>query len=198
MVYIWYYHFAISSCYSILRCIIIKDQGLNNTVYEILAICCTTVVFSFVERVTKENWVLFDSFKRAQKIYMKLIDQLPIPTFVTDSAGRVVYCNSFGKALYDNTRPISKSVSNKSWNFLELVYESYKKAMEDFIKQGCKNKIEPIEIPLLSEMCEARMKQEISEEVKDDPKPAEHKLAIADLGLNPQITDHGTLSATSH
>jgi len=112
---------------------------------EILTSCISTVIFSLVERNHKETWVLFDSFKRSQRIYKRIVDQIPVPAFITDSSGYINYFNlhahdicGFGKR-------------KRRTNFLELVYGDQKKAVEETIKRAIKEPIESTEILLLNE-----------------------------------------------
>ena len=110
---------------------------------------------------------------------MKLIDQMPIPTFVTDSSGRVIYCNAVGKALYEMAKPANQQQRN--WNFLELVYTEQKKSIEDMIKRASKEIIEPTEVPILGH----ETKQQ------NDPQVPERKCSKVQLGLNSIIVQKG-------
>ena len=183
LVYVWYYHLAISVGFSVVRFALVSEQRLGHTFYEFLVIVVTTLIFAFVEKTMKEDWVLFDSFKRAQKIYAKLIDQTPIPTFVTDSAGRILYCNLLGKELYGVTK--SEAI-NKVWNFLELVYADHKSIVEEMMKRVGKEEVEAVEVPLFNELG----KREV-EEVKEAPKPPERAPSKVQLGLDTVIVNRG-------
>ncbi len=183
LVYVWYEHMGISLAFSLVRYFTVPEQTLGRTFCEFLAIMVTTAVFGFVERQMKEEWVLFDSFKRAQKIYMKLIDQMPVPTFVTDSSGRVIYNNSAGRILYEAaTKAPSASNSGHNWNFLELVYESHRNTIEDMLKRAVKERLLPVEVPLLGESVD----EVVKEKDKENPaSPANH------IGLNTEIIKKG-------
>jgi len=121
------------------------NQTTSSFLVELILIITSTILYSFSERNTKENWCLFDSFKRAQRIYAKLIDQIPIPAFVTDSSGRIMYYNESGKLLYAKTGKIY----NKSLNFLDIVIQSQKKSIENLIKSAARGYVKPVEVLLL-------------------------------------------------
>lgn len=153
-VYVWYYHFLLSVFHLAIRFLLNSNQTLKNSFLEILVIGFSTIIFGFVERLMKEDWVLYDSFKRSQNIYMKLVDGLSFPTFVTDAAGRILYMNSSGNSLIVESK---KSASEKrkanlkgTSNFLELIHSSYLKSIEESLKRATKEAIPPIEIPLKS------------------------------------------------
>ncbi len=185
LVYVWYHHLAISVAFSIFRYLVVSEQTFGRTFCEILTIGITTTLFAFVERAMKEEWVLFDSFKRAQKIYMKLIDQLPVPTFVTDFSGRVIYSNSAGKALHDATaRSASATGVGHGWNFLELVYADHKQTVEDLLKKIGREAPQAVEVPLLNEAVDP------NDKAKEEPGKANPN--APHLGLNEEITKRGT------
>jgi PAS domain-containing protein len=112
---------------------------------EILTSFISAVLFSLVERNDKEMWVLFDSFKRSQRIYKRIADQIPVPAFITDSLG---YINYFNLHAHDICGFVKKK---GKMNFLELVFEDQKKTMEETIKRAIKEPIGSTEVLLLSE-----------------------------------------------
>ena len=188
LVYVWYYHLLISLGFTLVRYFLFPTQSFAHTLYEIIAISVLTTVFGFIERTMKEDWVLFDSFRRAQKIYMKLIDQMPVPTFVTDALGRVIYCNAVGRVLYDTAKEVNGSPlqQQRNWNFLELVYAEQKKKVEDMIKRATKETVDPIEVPILTHTPPAE-----PEEVKKENQPPERKASKVHLGLDVMIVKQG-------
>jgi len=126
---------------------------------------------------------------------MKLIDQMPIPTFVTDPNARVVYCNTAGQVLYDLARPhnIENNIQRRNWNFLDLVYPEKKKSIEEIISRATKEKVDPIEVPILgmnkhivSNLQKVAPQNNIHEEEKIQQNGKKNQ-----LGLNPAIIEQG-------
>ena len=66
---------------------------------QLLIIFLTTLSFGCIEKVMKEGWVLYDSFKRSFNLIQKFLDALPQPSFVVDHAGVILKANAKGKAL---------------------------------------------------------------------------------------------------
>ncbi len=127
----------------------------------------------------KENWILYDSFKRAQKIYMKLVDGALLPTFVADSTGRVLYANSRGKALFVESRANAEDKDRSQQrlqrggaNLLELIHPERLKTVEGFLKRGPREKASLVDVPLLCKGADEKLAIELETakaEGKADP-----------------------------
>lgn len=173
LVYVWYKHLFISSLLSLMRFLLIPYQNFTIITFDVVIILLTTFAFGFVERSLKERWVLMDSFKRAEKTYMKFADQVTVPAFVIDSMGKIMYSNKEARELYNsveqnkNTRPNS--------NFLDLIHENARKNIEKDLKNAVKSKIDPIEMLLLD--------HEIKRKIKCDNK--------YQLGLDNDMIEQG-------
>ena len=171
----WYYHLAISTLFTAVRFLTTSRLSCLNVLYECMAICGTTLLFGFVERAMKETWILYDSFKRAQKVYTKLVDAALLPTFVTDSTGRVLYANSRGKALFVESRPNAEDKDRSQQrlqrggaNLLELVHPDSLKPVEALLKRGPRDRAPPLDVPLLCRQAEEAPAAEL-EGRKEDP-----------------------------
>lgn len=138
-------HFIISFMLIFIKLLYVSEKSYVHFFLEILSISFYTFVFAVFERIMKEDWILYDSFKRAQNIYMKLADGLFSPTYITDSMGKILYMNANGRSLFSDLSSTSvstttreKDVSNnkqfrKPHSFLEIVNEKYIKAVEENI-----------------------------------------------------------------
>ena len=158
LVYAWYKHAAISLCYSTARYILTSNMTLTIFLFEALIIAVTTIFFGFVERIMKEDWVLYESFMRAQKIYMKLVDAMLLPTFVVEPSGRVLYANVKGRNLLALSRTKAKQQGKGGANLLSLVHPDFVKPLEPILKRAGRENVEPIEIPLLNYLVEPQEK----------------------------------------
>ncbi len=79
--------------------LLLCGESRSLALYQVLAIAFTTTTFGYIERAMKEDWVIYDSFKKAQNVIMKFADTSPFPSFVLDSFGKIVKCNKRGKEL---------------------------------------------------------------------------------------------------
>lgn len=61
-----------------------------------------TVFLGYVEKDRKERWVLVDTFKKSEKIFRKVYEDLPFSTFVMDKDSRIFYTNTRGLDLVSN------------------------------------------------------------------------------------------------
>eukprot|EP00826_Nyctotherus_ovalis_P011882 TRINITY_DN13098_c0_g1_i1.p1 TRINITY_DN13098_c0_g1~~TRINITY_DN13098_c0_g1_i1.p1 ORF type:complete len:146 (-),score=34.91 TRINITY_DN13098_c0_g1_i1:512-949(-) len=113
--------------------------------WELVSISISTTMFAFIERADKEMWVLYDSFKRSQRIYKRVVDEMPNPAFIADSMGYITYFNSHAHDIYGFAKRKGKA------NFLELVYEDQRKSVEAIIKRAVKEPTGSTEILLLNE-----------------------------------------------
>ena len=150
LVYVWYYHGAISMAFSFFRWLMDQQRTWASLSSELLVHVGTTVVFGYIERLLKEDWVLYDSFKKAERVYMKLVDSFPDPTFVTELSGRIVYLNASASALVELARqhnPVQRASHDRA-NFLELVHNDYKQRTEKALKQVLQSKLPAFELPL--------------------------------------------------
>ena len=159
LVYVWYHHLAISAGLLVAKNFLLGRADLYFS--EGLIIFLTTSLFGYMERLAKEDWVLFDSFKRAQKLYMKMVDKLPMPNFVVDSSGKILYQNSSAKELYAKSRK-SKIVTSDLLNcaaagnvlkeergLLEMVHPDHRENIAKVLKEAIKVPVQSIDIPLL-------------------------------------------------
>ena len=145
---------------------------------EALVIMLTTICFGLVERIMKEDWVLYDSFKRAQNLYMKLVDKLPTPNFVTDTSGRILHMNYSAKVLYERSkksRMPDKIPSKDAKGLIKMVHPDYKKTVEEFLKKATREFVSPIDVPILV-------------------NPPDNKLeCVCDLGLDIHLMNQGNV-----
>ena len=61
-----------------------------------------TVFLGYVEKDRKEKWVLLDTFKKSEKIFRKVYEDIPFSTFVMDRDSRILYANTRGLDLVSN------------------------------------------------------------------------------------------------
>lgn len=160
LVYVWYHHLGISLGLLLLKLISYSNQSVACAMWELLFISFSTTTFAFIERADKEMWVLYDSFKRSQRIYKRVVDGMPSPAFVADSTGCITYFNLHAHDIYGLAKKKGRA------NFLELVHEDQKKSVEAIIKRAVKEPTDSTEILLLNE---DPSKLELQEESKAPP-----------------------------
>jgi len=61
-----------------------------------------TVFLGYVEKDRKEKWVLLDTFKKSEKIFRKVYEDIPFSTFVMDRDSRILYASTRGLDLVSN------------------------------------------------------------------------------------------------
>ena len=127
-VHVWYKHLFVSTCLLLL--------GPSCIAWEqLLALCATTLVFGCVEKTLKEEWVLFDSFKKAHNIYLKLVDRAPFPTLVTDAQGHVLYWNTVANQLFPGGGA-QRRAERRSRNLLDLVQADSQEKVGKLLKKA--------------------------------------------------------------
>eukprot|EP00826_Nyctotherus_ovalis_P038194 TRINITY_DN3568_c0_g3_i2.p1 TRINITY_DN3568_c0_g3~~TRINITY_DN3568_c0_g3_i2.p1 ORF type:complete len:386 (+),score=56.15 TRINITY_DN3568_c0_g3_i2:118-1275(+) len=145
LVHSWKHHLAMSLFLLSTRFCLNGGQTVSSFFMEVFLIAVSTTFFSFNERNSKEKWCLYDSFKRAQRIYAKLLDQIPVPAFVTDSSGRIVYFNESGGTLCKTAGKLHK----RGLNFLDIIDQEQRKEIEELIKRATRHHVKPVEVLLL-------------------------------------------------
>lgn len=117
-----------------------------------MVIAVSTIAFASLEKITKEEWILFDSFKRAQKIYMKIVDEMDVPAFIADPSGKLLYMNKQGEIVYEEAKKstMEKSEERVTSNFLELIHPLYAKQVGDSIKKAGKEAVDPMEVVFIT------------------------------------------------
>ena len=143
------------------------EYGATMISYEAVAIIAGTVLFGFIERLNKEGWVLFDSFKKAQKVYMRMIDNNPYPSFVITPKAKVLYSNEMGwniltkgKADSDERKLTKGFCEYKGLKFFNIVSNEQKAKIEEILKD-------------VSRECTIRVVELLlkTSERKEDPPP---------------------------
>ena len=93
----------------------------------------------------KEDWVLYDSFKRSLNIINMFADKSPFPAFVVDSVGKILNTNSRGKALLK----AALSSAHKRELFIDLVHPNEKENILVILKSAAKEGVHEINSTLL-------------------------------------------------
>lgn len=112
--------------------------------YEFIALLLTTLFFGFHEKSVKEDWVLIDSFRKSQKMYIKLANSSSFPIFIIDLQGKFLELNSEAYSLL-------KLCLNPR-TFYDIVHPSYKEKITIAFKNISKDLDEKMEIPLKAEI----------------------------------------------
>ena len=84
--------------------------------YLLLSLAVYTLIFAFIEKGLKEMWVLYDSFHRAQLIYLNLIDHSINSLFVVDKNLNILYQNKSGIQLLEASKSSDKNQDNINLN----------------------------------------------------------------------------------
>ncbi len=148
-------HLAISGGLEVVRLIVVSSLGFPYR--EILAVCVSATLFGFFERIMKEDWVLLDSFRRAQHLYMQLVDKLPAPNFVTDGSGRIVHMNSAARALFSRFQLVRPTAATGDRGFLDMVHPRHRTLVEFALKDSISGQDRgPANVPVLVNKSESR------------------------------------------
>jgi len=163
-VYIWYYHYLISISVIIFEACV-TSHALSFHIWKFISVSFSVLIFSFCERLLKEEWVLYKSFRRSQNIYLNMVDKLQVPSFVVDNNGRILHLNFYARKIYkegrkyktliktecsvtgDNTD--TKSTQSKERGIFEIIHPDYKKKIADGLKKITKEAVQPINVPIL-------------------------------------------------
>lgn len=147
----------------------------SQSLTELGIVVISTIIFGFIERIMKEEWILYDSFMRAQKIYMKLVDELQTPTYVVDSYGKLLYMNGCGRELYEKSKKVKEktnenanNVKKGGSNFLGLIHANNVKAVEEYIKKSVKETMPSLEVLM-----------QVNSPLSDQPNLQEHNNVIS-------------------
>ena len=108
--------------------------------YQLIPIQVTTLIFASFEKSSKESWVLLDSFKKSQNVFMKLANSVPFPYFITDLHGKALAQNNQADILIDPNQ--------KSRCFQDIVHPHYKEKISKSIKEAVQKGKANIEVPL--------------------------------------------------
>ena len=153
LIYIWYHHLIISFALILIRHLLILDYSFDIICSEIFVTCITTTMFGYIERISKEDWVLYDSFKRSNNLHIQLISQQEIPNFVVDETGKILHENVSGLMLYEKKPGVhdhARCHSSGNECVFKIIHPDYKKTILKLLKETNKQNIEPIDVPLLS------------------------------------------------
>ncbi len=127
-------HFAIRVSQLLLRAAL-NPPAFLGIVYDFFATTISIAVFATIVRADKSAWVLFDSFRSAEKAYMNMIDNNPFAAFVVSAKGRVLYCNLAGWQLAVGNR--KGSLRRNRLMFCDLVHTEYKVPALEAIRLTC-------------------------------------------------------------
>eukprot|EP01022_Parablepharisma_sp_SALTPOND_P030575 TRINITY_DN766_c0_g1_i1.p2 TRINITY_DN766_c0_g1~~TRINITY_DN766_c0_g1_i1.p2 ORF type:complete len:805 (+),score=93.80 TRINITY_DN766_c0_g1_i1:687-3101(+) len=140
LVYEWEKHVLLQILKIVLKTL--HDVSLIPcTFHEILAITMGAVLFGFFEKLAKEDWVLFDSFRRAQKIYMRMIDSNPYPSFVVTPKSKVLYCNEIAWIMLHGDKDMDERKLTKGFceykgkRFHNVVHPQQQAAVENILRE---------------------------------------------------------------
>ena len=99
-----------------------------------------TIGIAFLERSSREKWVLLDSIKRSEKVFQKLFEDAPLPSIVIDANKSIILSNRKGIELIskiDRRLVVSDLSKNSSpslsllqrTNFISLIDIDYQEAV---------------------------------------------------------------------
>jgi len=161
--YVWYQHLLYSTILFGMDFILFRKQ--THAKMQICAIMLTTITFGFCERFSKENWVLYDSFKRAQNLFMKMADKFPISNFIVDVSGRMQHLNASAKQLFEKAKRCKIAFTSMNANLgktrshvkedrgiFDMVHPDFRKTVDELIKKAVRQKVDSLEIPLLTNL----------------------------------------------
>ncbi len=146
----------------------------SSILQQVGVILASALGFGFIERATKESWVLFDSFKKSSMLFMRLADAVPYATFLTDFNGRICYQNTGAKDVLENFCKATGERKSRKGNFLDAIHDSCKQKVQDAFKSAAKSQ-ETVTL-------EAPLKTRITDATADhQPKPADEQAKESSL-----------------
>ena len=96
-------------------------------VYELLLFFFDLLIFFLFEKSIKSNWIILDSFRRAEKVFLRTIDSIPHPCYITTLQGRILYMNQPG---------VVTILTNN--NFYNIIYPNQRKLVEKAFRKVSK------------------------------------------------------------
>lgn len=95
---------------------LIKNLFFENKEFLFLNIFLSVFLLSINEKVQKEKWVLFDSFKRSEKLLESFIESMDSPLFLLDEQKKILLRNKAAREiLEENHMPLFLPVEANSF-----------------------------------------------------------------------------------
>lgn len=91
----------------------------ENKGFLMMTILTSVFLISLCEKINKEKWVLFDSYKKSEKLLEFLIESLSYPVFLLDEHKKVILRNKAAQNIFEeNSLPLF--LPSPSKNFFSL------------------------------------------------------------------------------
>ena len=119
------------------------ENLLMNVYFGILTILISVFLLCLHEKSSKERWVLFDSFKKSERLFEFLIDEINFPLFLVDSRNMILLFNSQARLLLQMAG-INKFIPNNfnQKNFARSkIMGNNKNFFELFLQENSQNMI---------------------------------------------------------
>lgn len=128
----WYYNFVI---HSMIIGFYFYIKSTSSLLIDFVIYSIAIVSYGFFERVIKETWVLFDSFKKSEHNYRIILDNTEEPFMIINSHLKFEYINKSGtKTIFQN---LKQQFNNNIHNRKITAYASplhKQKLYQSFIK----------------------------------------------------------------
>lgn len=139
LVFPWAQYVVISSGNILLHLIYCNFELQSAVIYIIISVALC-IVYGSIERGIKEDWVLFDSFKKSDYSYKSLIQDIYFPFFIINENSDLLYTNKEGNKLLETLsrgKKLKNLVSSENLKDFELkLNECVKKGEDTKMKIG--------------------------------------------------------------
>ena len=87
-------HYSLITTINIFTICWISSFNFKKIIVFIIISLFLNLIYACIERVLKEDWVLFDSFKKSENSYNSLINEIYLPIFVINEQSDILFRNS--------------------------------------------------------------------------------------------------------
>ena len=137
----WYAHGIIELTESLSINLICHCTNLWEFGYFIYCTVLSTVIAGFAERILKEGWVLYDTYKHSYKAFKKIVEQLSQSIVIMDKQGYITYTNSAAKTSINfksdikNANISTKRKTNSRSKIINSIQTESKQQFENELKE---------------------------------------------------------------
>jgi hypothetical protein len=136
LLYEWYYHSILSIIESLAATCLLQNNAASTIIIILWKTSISTAIYCCFERLAKENWVLYETFKKSYAAFTRLVDTTPQIISVVNKKGEIDYFNKAFTTSFGNIKASSrKHLKPRIFDFiketdLQLFSESFAKAIK--------------------------------------------------------------------
>ena len=102
-------------------------------------------LYAVAERLTKENWVLLDTFRRSNRVFLDAIEGNVRPVFVVDDRGTILFCNQGALKTF-----LEQSLPDMPNSIFKIVHERSQDSLRTLLRDSMEQKAAREEIAFKS------------------------------------------------